>query len=294
MAELEPGHTKCSQLLKKMKPLTILIPTDFSEVCLLALPMVDLLSQKIPVRVHMLHVIEVNDSSSDYSEGLNDVRSISKREKEALHNFAFLRNTWRDFELHIETGLLTDQINRAASKLEADVVIMGTNGSDGFMEKISGSEAQHVVRHLQVPVISLRPGTMARQLKNILLVADFEHFEKSIQINTIKTIANAFNATIHLLQILTLEEEKYADEIIEQMKFFAKEHELLKFETHLYRDHKVVSGVQNFNKEADMDLVCIRTHGRKGINHLLFGSIAERLVNHCIKPLLTFQLKENA
>jgi nucleotide-binding universal stress UspA family protein len=107
----------------------------------------------------------------------------------------------------------------------------------------------------------------------------------------IKQLAKAFDSTIHLLQILKEVDEPYTDVIQAQMKFFAEEHQFTKFETHLQRDKKVTHGVKNFNQEYEMDLVCIRTHGRKGISYFLFGSIAERLINQCIKPLLTFHLK---
>lgn len=274
-----------------METLNILIPTDFSEVSYLAIEMAQVLERKIPVQIHMLHVLQVNDSDSDYLEGYSDAE-LDNKKSNALGKMDELKSRGAKFEAHVRIGKLTDQINQATAELGADLVLMGTKGSEGFMELISGSEAQHVARHLRVPVLTIRPGTPMLDLKNILLVADFELFGKGIQIGTIKKLAKAFDSTIHLLQILTEDEEKYANEIIAQMKFFAEEHQLEKYETHLYRDRKVADGVRNFNREAEMDLVCIRTHGRKGINHLLFGSIAERLVNHCIKPLLTFQLEK--
>lgn len=271
--------------------LNILIPTDFSEVSYLAIEMAQVLERKLPIQIHMLHVLEVNDSDSDYLEGSSNIE-LEKKKSEALNKLEELKSRGVKFEAHIRVGKLTDQINLTTDELATHIVLMGTKGSEGFMEMISGSEAQHVARHLQVPVLTLRPGTPMLELKNILLVADFELFGKGIQIETIKKLARGFDSTIHLLQILMEGAEKYADEIKAQMDFFAIEHQLEKYETHLYRDSKVTDGVKNFNREAEMDLVCIRTNGRKGINHLLFGSIAERLVNHCIKPLLTFQLKK--
>ncbi len=275
-----------------MNTLSVLIPTDFSEVSLLALDMAGLLEAKLPVRVHLLHVLEVNDSSADSLESISS-QELLKRKHDAEQKLANMTRG-KTYETLIKTGLLTDQINAAAEELNAGLVIMGTHGSAGFMEKISGSEAQHVVRQLKIPVLTIRAGAMIAAPKNILLVSDFELLGTGVQINIIKAIAEAFDSTIHLLQIVTEGEETYADEMLSQMERFAREHQLQKYETHLYRDRKVADGVRNFNKEAEMDLVCIRTHGRKGISHLLFGSIAERLVNHCIRPLLTFQLKEHA
>lgn len=277
--------------------MNVLIPTDFSEVSYLALQMAGVLGRRIPVTIHLLHVIETDISvltdQPELSETL-DVKEFEKQKEHARKEFESLRTLGLKFNSYVHLGLLTDQINKTAEELNADMVIMGTHGASGFMEKISGSEAQHVARYLTIPVLTVRPGTLVNDIKNILLVADFELFGKGVQINMIKTIAEAFGSTIHLLQILHEGEEKYADQITQQMNFFAQQYGLSNYEVHIYRDQKVASGVRNFNREAEMDLVCIRTHGRKGISHLLFGSIAERLVNHCIKPLLTFQLKKNA
>jgi len=277
-----------------MQNLNILIPLDFSSVSEQAFLMADLLALKIPLNIHLLHIIEANEAviagNPELSESL-DLTAFQKKEKDALAYFEALKNTGRNFHPHIKVGLITSQINLAAKEFNADLVIMGTKGANGWMERISGSEAQHVARHLNIPVLTLRPGTPVSELKNILLVDDFELIEKGTQIDLIKLIADAFGSTIHLLQILKEVDEPYADDILAQMKFFADEHQLHRFETHIYRDKKVEDGIRNFNKEAQMDLVCIRTHARKGINHLLFGSIAERLVNHCLKPLITFHIK---
>lgn len=188
------------------------------------------------------------------------------------------------------------KIHLAASEIEADLVIMGTKASDDFTKFISGWEAQPVIGNYKVPVIRLRPGTdnMKLKLKNILLITDFEYFGKGVQINLVKRIAEAFNGTIHLLQIIKESDERYIDLIEAQMKFFAEEHHFERFEIHLYRDYPVSGSIENFSKEAEMDMVCIRTQGRKGIGHLLFGNIAERIVNHTRSPILTFRLKQYA
>jgi nucleotide-binding universal stress UspA family protein len=280
-----------------MKPLTILIPTDFTEVSELAFQMAENIAKKINVKIHVLHVVEAGEDiiseNPEASEGI-DLQAFLEKEKLAFDQLQELQSRHKDYEVHLKIGLLTNEIRRCTDELKTDLVIIGTHGRDGWMEKLSGSEAQHVARYLQVPVISIRPGTPVLPLKNILLVADFEMFGKGVQINMIKQLAKAFDSTIHLLQILKEVDEPYTDVIQAQMKFFAEEHQFTKFETHLQRDKKVTHGVKNFNQEHEMDLVCIRTHGRKGISHFLFGSIAERLVNHCLKPLLTFHLKTNA
>jgi len=257
-----------------------------------AMAMAEMLAQRQQVKIHLLHVIEANESvisgKPELAEAV-DMSSFNVKENEARKYFHLIHEQGLKFEAHIRIGLLTDQIRQASADLGADLVIMGTKGADGWMEKISGSEAQHVVRHLEIPVITLLEGVAITDLRNILFVADFEEPARSEDISLVRDLAAAFNSTIHLLQIVTHDDEHYADQITSLMQKFAEENGLAKFETHLYRDSKVETAVRNFNRESEIDLVCIRTHSRKGISHIVFSSIAERLVNHCRKPLLTFQ-----
>lgn len=57
-------------------------------------------------------------------------------------------------------------------------------------------------------------------------------------------------------------------------------------------EYSVIRGVPyeeilKFAKNNDIDLIVIGTHGRKGIDRVLFGSTAERVVRHALCPVLT-------
>lgn len=279
-----------------MEKLTILVPTDFSELSLEALNMVSLLGAKFDVKLHLLHVIEANDlvlqDDPELSEGV-DLSFYHQEIETSKVSFKKLKNAGIDFEEHVALGLLTSEIKKSSIFLKADLVIIGINEHHNFLDKLSSSEAQQLVRHLGVPIISVKANTYLNlQLSNILLVADYEYFGKGIQIKLIKTIAEAFSSTIHLLQILSEDDENKLDVIEAQMEFFASMHQLTNYQIHLHRDLEVTQGIRSFNKEMEMDLVCIRTHGRKGFSHFIYGSIAERLINNCKKPVLTFHLQE--
>ena len=43
-------------------------------------------------------------------------------------------------------------------------------------------------------------------------------------------------------------------------------------------------------KEKDVDLIVIGTHGRTGIDHMLFGSTAEKVVRKAPCPVLTVRI----
>jgi len=57
-------------------------------------------------------------------------------------------------------------------------------------------------------------------------------------------------------------------------------------------EHAVIRGVPyeeilKFAQEKNIDLIVIGTHGRKGLDRVLFGSTAERVVRNASCPVLT-------
>ena len=52
------------------------------------------------------------------------------------------------------------------------------------------------------------------------------------------------------------------------------------------------SGVCEYAKQKDVDLIVVGTHGRTGLHHVLIGSTAERIVQHAPCPVLTVKSPE--
>jgi universal stress protein A len=57
-------------------------------------------------------------------------------------------------------------------------------------------------------------------------------------------------------------------------------------------EHRVLTGlaaseIVNFAKRDHADLIVMGTHGRKGLAHLVMGSVAEAVVRHAPCPVIT-------
>lgn len=276
--------------------LNVMIPVDFSPVSFKALEFLGLLLDRTPIEAHLVHVIQINEAdwggTSESSETI-DRGAMQALEERAAQQFRDLRQQVAiPFTSAILHGGLTTTLAQYASRNPVDLVLMGTAGSDGWLEKISGSEAQQVVRHTDVPVLTIHQHASITPIRHMLWVADFDAEKQPLRaVNTLKTLQQLFDAQVHLLHILQKEDDARAGQIRQRMQQFADTLQLRNYELHLRRDYKVPEGVRNFNRETEMDLVIIGTHGRTGIAHLFYGSIAETLVNHCIRPLLTYHLK---
>jgi nucleotide-binding universal stress UspA family protein len=45
--------------------------------------------------------------------------------------------------------------------------------------------------------------------------------------------------------------------------------------------------ILRYTEEADIDLIIMGTHGRTGLAHIVMGSVAEHVLRHAARPVLT-------
>ena len=147
-----------------------------------------------------------------------------------------------------------------------------------------------------------------KQIKKILCAIDFAENSKEL-ISYAKTLQEAFKCEIHVIYVApTLSQyvgfqispssiENFVGEIIngaeETMEKFIKEN----FSEESKVMGKVLTGyaaeeIITYGKENEIDLIVMGTHGRKGIDRILFGSVAEKVVKSSYIPVLTIRPKK--
>lgn len=55
-------------------------------------------------------------------------------------------------------------------------------------------------------------------------------------------------------------------------------------------DYSIEKGIFSYSHLLDADIIVMPTHGRKGLSHLLRGSLSENIANHAVLPVLTVKL----
>ncbi len=142
-------------------------------------------------------------------------------------------------------------------------------------------------------------------IENILVPIDFSDYSKKALQYCVE-FAKQFNAEINLIYViepiiypadLTMGQmvipqpeinnsEKFQYELEELAK---KEiGELLKFSTIIKTGQPFLEIIETAT-ELDSDLIIISTHGHTGVEHLLFGSTAEKVVRKAPCPVLTLR-----
>lgn len=142
------------------------------------------------------------------------------------------------------------------------------------------------------------------KIEKILCAVDFAEYSTQVA-DYARTMAEAFQAEINVVyvaptlahyvgfQVSPSSIENFVGEIIsgaeETMNSFIN----AQFSEHKANGH-VLTGyaaeeILKFADQQKMDIIIIGTHGRKGIDRILFGSVAEKVVKSATIPVLTLR-----
>jgi nucleotide-binding universal stress UspA family protein len=152
-----------------------------------------------------------------------------------------------------------------------------------------GSNTEKIVRHSEVPVLVIKNEINDFKADNFVFASDFSNeIKKPFQ--KLVDFANVFNANLHLVMINTPNSFKSNNVAEKIMTDFIKDFSVNKHSLHIYNDTNVEKGILNFANKIDADLIGMCTHGRTGFAHFFNGSISEDLVNHAVRPVVTFKI----
>ncbi len=145
--------------------LVVLVPVDFSDPSRRAMAWAFDYGQRAPCDIHMLHVVErhftlrdlVDPSADRLKAELSEIAGAAEQELEAMAPKSEDRALLGGLHHHVAIGRPADEILRLARELGADLIVMGTHGLSGAVERLFvGSVAQKVVRTAPCTVVSVK------------------------------------------------------------------------------------------------------------------------------------------
>lgn len=274
----------------------ILVPTDFSKPSLAALETGIELAKRAGATITLLHVVEqaVVDSYTISGEGHPDetqerifTAAMIKKSREQLTKLVMdpkFKNVTVNGELKL--GNPYHGIRSIITEHHPDLVIMGTIGNSSIERMIIGTNTERVVRTMDCPVLTVHKKPSRFDFKNIVYATTMSEDEESFA-RVVKRMQELFKATIHLVRINTPSDFQRDRSVKKFMHQYAKRLGLKNITINVYSDLSPEEGIIYFADEIGADLICMATHGRTGFAHVLAGSVAEDVVTHSRRPVLT-------
>ncbi|MDG1728817.1 MAG: universal stress protein [Algibacter sp.] len=274
----------------------IIIPIDFSEHSEYALKTAAKLAKKHKAELLVLHMLEMSDIMLSASDGLQNQKAAF-----------FLQLAEQKFNKFLDKDYLSDvkitplikhfkvfsEVNNIALKQDADLIVMGSHGTNGLAEFFVGSNTERVVRNANIPVLVVKNNVSDVNFDVIAFACDFSEETIKPYLNAVKMFDNV-GAKVYMVHV-NLPNEKFMSSLEIEKKvvnFFAKaEGSLGKLEDVQYvSDYTVEDGILNCANKIGADLIVMPTHGRKGLAHFFEGSIGEDVANHSTLPVMTFKI----
>ncbi len=273
----------------------IIVPIDFSDHSDYALRVAADIARKNKAQLYLLHMLDI-------SEQLISITEATKR-RELMF---FMQLATKRFEEFVERDYMKgikstpiikhfkvfEEIDNVAKEVKADLIVMGSQGASGMKGYFVGSNTEKVVRTSDIPVLVVKSKTKEFHPKTIVFASNFD-IENLNAFKNIKQFADSYKASLKMVYINTPNVNfKNTLEIREQMRLFLNKTSISNNSEDIliFNDYSVPDGIINAAEWLQADMIAIPTHGRKGINKLLAGSVGEDLANTSQIPVLTVKI----
>jgi nucleotide-binding universal stress UspA family protein len=203
-------------------------------------------------------------------------------------------------ETHVARGVPHQEIIKTAHDRPIDLIAMGKRGLTPWRERLLGSTTTAVLREAHMPVLTVRRATGKMAAKKILFPTAFSP-EESTALAWAFEFARKFGAVLLLLNVTEVHNSydaveggfvgRLRDSASKQLHAIAEavpiqERKGVNFEEKVIAFPRAWSGIVNFVRDQDIDMIVMSTHARKGVPRLLLGSVAEDVIQEAPCPVI--------
>lgn len=279
---------------------TVLIPVDGSELSERILQQLRRVLQVAEPEVILLRAIDPwrwNDTEQA-------ARVVRVRD-EMLRLWEDLAGRGIEAQCVLRAGDPAEVILKEAEQRGVSLIAMATHGRSGLSRLARGSVAEEVIRRASAPVLLANPegllsGRGIHRFDRILVPLDGSRRSARILAPAVE-LARCYDAELLLLQVhevilrtdlaelglprgggvFEVPREACAEDRAEALRAQG-----LRARAICLSDVSVSRAILSVVASEEADLVALTTHGRSGLNRVLFGSVAEAVLRRCPVPLL--------
>jgi nucleotide-binding universal stress UspA family protein len=275
----------------------VLVATDFSAAARVALRSARHLVARTGGTIQLVHVLGPLPPRYKLligSFGLPDLErervAVAEREMQrVLHRVRAGRIATEGF---VRTGAPWEEILKAADELGSELVCLGNSGHSRLERLLLGSTAENVVRRSAVPVLVTRRAPL-RALERVLLPVDLGPASEDAVRFALDQLPRKARLEAWFVVPPPPPLDPQLMNLVADPKAVEKELRawLAKIGARRVRPGVRVLGdpaheILQRARRTRADLIVISTHGRRGLAHVLLGSVAEKVVRYAERPVL--------
>lgn len=281
----------------------ILVPTDFSASANNAINFAVQSAKTLPLDIIIVHFFEESDSLYTDYMGVN--KEYKSSLKQDLHNkldqlrLSILEGEGIAVKTKLVTGAVVPAIDREAGLEHADLIVMGTFGTNGIMKKLWGSNTAAVISHSHLPVLVIPYDYVWKKPEKFLLATN--HFEETPSLlDFLFELTGLYMADVKVA-VFTDEEEDTAFTMVEHSYEAARYERILKEryqEPHLEAIQLYGTDfedtLQHYIDRHSVDILTMVRYPRNFLERIFHPSMTKRMSYHTRIPLLVLPAPVNA
>lgn len=273
---------------------TLLVANDFSKNAEHALEYAIIFAKKFNANIQLIWV----DNTTSEESVIDTIEGSLRREKRAyMDNLIdkYQPQLQEKIKLLFRKGKVYQEIAKAATQIDADMIFAGTHGVSGYEQYWIGSNAYRIVTQAPCPVVTIRGDyQFSDTIKNILLPLD-SSLETKQKLPYACRMALEFGAQIHLLVIyntpLSIIRRRIDKIAHEAEKCMVEKNVNFVFEK-LEADN-VAATLLEYTKSQEIDLITIMTDQGTTTANKYLGPYAQQLINNSLVPVMSLRAKEH-
>ncbi|MDR1679566.1 MAG: universal stress protein [Prevotellaceae bacterium] len=286
----------------------ILLPVDFSDYSMKTCDLAFHLAHTIDAEILLLHAyldpsaygnIPILDglpySSREAEAGIielkritADMENLSNRLNKSVLSGKLPRVK---FTTEIQQGIPEEVILRICEEYNPTIIIMGTRGKDRKENDLIGSVTAEVIERSMVPVFSIPEDSLLEDFADIRNIAFATNFDQKdlIAFEKLMNLLKYFRFKVHFIHLEQNHDAWNEIKLAGIKEYFRKQYPELETDYLLIHDNEILTGLDAFVKEKNIDIISFTTHKRNFFARLFNPSFARKMIFHAKTPMLIFR-----
>ncbi len=264
----------------------ILVPIDFTKVSDIAIEHALLMGKTILADIHLIHIVENKKQVSEARLKLDAMKDRVRVENGV------------EIHTHVRIGNIFEDIDKAATEMDAALIIMGSHGARG-MQFLTGSRALKIVTESSIPFIVVQERTIRPHGYHRLVVPLDLHKETKQKLSAVRDVAKYFNSKVFLIS--PNETDEFLKNQLDRNMNYAIDY-LTSLDipveveiTATKSEGSFVKSLLKYSAAVEADLICIMNFYESSILNVFNSSYEQQVITNdaqipvlCVNPVDTY------
>jgi nucleotide-binding universal stress UspA family protein len=271
-------------------PFTILCPIDFSDCALNALEYASKIGEKHQAKLIIFHVLNKQDYQKLAPLDLNGTyqEEFVKNKLASLQAAVAQESLSKGLltcEVMISEGPIVQKTLEFSEKINANLIVVGTEGMNDFKEQVFGSRSSRLVLQSDRDILVVPRKVFFKRPRKLVYASDYVEEDK-LAIQKVVEFATFFSSEIDIVHVSSrnrIIDKTLHKSMLEELQPFVK-YEVVNYVLKSFRDD-IALGLENYLQLAKGDMLVTLSKKKDFFDQLFSKNLSRKMSYFITKPL---------